>query len=96
MDFRPGKYTGILCDTKQKNYKIKYLGRHKDGTESKSDEWLQCWERAKAACTTWDWTASNNSGESDVSFSGPVSAVWLAAFPGMLSSQETCPHGSPS
>lgn len=33
-----GKYTGILCDAKQKNYKIKYLGRHKYGAESRSDE----------------------------------------------------------
>lgn len=33
MDSSSGKYTGILCDTKQKNYKIKHLGRHKDGTE---------------------------------------------------------------
>lgn len=38
MDSSSGKYTGILCDAKQKNYKIKYLGRHEDGTESKSDE----------------------------------------------------------
>lgn len=42
MDSSSGKCTGILCDAKQKNYKIKYLGRHEDGTESKSNLMSDC------------------------------------------------------
>lgn len=38
MDSSSEKYAAILCDAEQTNYKIKYLGRHEDGTESKSDE----------------------------------------------------------